>query len=150
MLLAVGIPGAVSRRTVRVRIRHDMKNTAKIIAGVAFALALFVFAVFVESGLRGRYGSTMSIDGLPIKNVLVTGTWIPDFMWVGKAWEIEVKTEEDLELTLDGQVYFIPKGSHRIYSNHDSTNTEQFGSRKFSGYPKKVEVRTKAQANAER
>lgn len=118
-----------------------MRSTAKIVAGVAIALAMFVFAVFVESNIRGRYGGPMSIDGLPVNNASVTGTWIPDFLWAGKAWRLEIQSDDDLELSLDDKVYIIPKGSHEIYSNHDHTNTGQFGSQEFWGYPERVEVR---------
>ena len=118
-----------------------MRSKAKIVAGVAIALALFVFAVFVESSIRSRYERPMSIDGLPIKNASVTGTWMPDFLWAGKAWRLEIQSEDDLELILDDKVYIVPKGSHEIYSNHDHTNTGQFGSQEFWGYPEKAEVR---------
>lgn len=118
-----------------------MRSTAKILAGIAIAFALFVFSAYVELSVRSRYGGAMSIDGLPINNARVTGTWTPDIFWVGKAWTIEIQSAEDLELSLDGRVYVIPKGSHELYSNHDATNTGQFGSQDFWGYPEKVEVR---------
>ncbi len=83
----------------------------------------------------------MSIDGLPINNSSVTGTWMPDFLWAGKAWTIVIQSDAYLELTLDGRVYIIPKGSHEIYSNHNHTNTGQFGNREFWGYPGRIKVR---------
>jgi len=118
-----------------------MRSTAKIGIAVAITVSLFVFAIFVESSIRSRYGGHMSIDGLPVNNARVTGTWTPDFFWVGKAWTIEVQSDEDLELSLDGRVYVIPQGSHKIYSNHDHTNTGQFGSQEFWGNPERIEVR---------
>ena len=118
-----------------------MRTTIKIAAGVAVALAIFLFAVFVESGIRSVYGGPMSIDGLPLNNSSVTGTWMPDFLWAGKAWRLEIQTDDDLELKLDDKVYIIPKGSHEVYSNHDHTNTGKFGGQEFWGYPEKVEVR---------
>ena len=128
-----------ARRTLQ--LGQIMRSTAKIVAGVAFALALFVSTVFVESSIRSCYAQPMTIGGLPIKNASVTGTWMPDFLWAGKAWRLEIKSEDDLELSLDDKVYIIPKGSHEIYSNHDHTNTGKFGSQEFWGYPVKVEVR---------
>jgi hypothetical protein len=119
-----------------------MGNVAKIIVGVAIALAVFVFAVIGESSIRSRYGGSMSIDGLPVNDACVNGTWIPDFLWVGKAWKLEIQSNEDLELNLDGKVYTIPKGSHEIYSNHDHTNTGKFGKQEFWGYPDIVEIRS--------
>jgi hypothetical protein len=118
-----------------------MRTTIRIVAGVAVALAIFVFAVFVESSIRSHYSGPMSIDGLPVSNASVTGTWTPDFLWVGRAWRLVIQSDDDLELSLDGKVYIIPKGSHEIYSNHDHTNTGQFGSHEFWGYPENIEVR---------
>ena len=59
---------------------------------------------------------------------------------MGKAWSIEVCSDEGIELTLDGRIYLIPKGSHTVYSNHDHTNTGEFGAKEFWGCPKKVQV----------
>ncbi len=118
-----------------------MRIAKKTVVRIAIAVAVFVFAVFVESSIRSRYEGSMSIDGLPGNNASATGTWMPDFLWAGKAWKLEIQSDDDLELSLDGKDYIIPKGSHEIYSNHDHTNTGQFGSQEFWGYPEKVEVR---------
>jgi hypothetical protein len=83
----------------------------------------------------------MSINGLPINNASVTGMWMQDFLWADKAWKIAVQSDDGLELRLDGSVYIIPKGSREIYSNHDHTNTGQFGSQEFCGYTNEIEVR---------
>jgi hypothetical protein len=120
---------------------QSMQIAAKIVAGISSVLAVFAFAVFVESSIRSRYREPMSIVGLPINNASVTGTWMPDFLWAGKAWKIDIKSDEDLELILDDKVYIIPKGSHQIHSNHDHTNTGQFGGQEFWGYPENIEVR---------
>ena len=61
-----------------------MRSKAKVVAGIAIALAIFVFAIFAESSVRSRYGGPMSIDGLPLHNASVTGTWTPDFLWAKK------------------------------------------------------------------
>lgn len=118
-----------------------MGTTIKIVAGVAVSLAIFALAVLVESSIRSRYGGPMSINGLPVNNASVTGTWMPDFLWAGKAWKIVIQSDDDLELSLDGRAYIIPKGSHEIYLNHDHTNTGQFGSQEFWGYPDEIELR---------
>jgi|GEM_PF-1530820 len=120
---------------------HAMRTKIKIVAGLAVALAIFVFAVFVESSIRNRYAGPMSINGLPINNASVTGMWMQDFLWADKAWKIAVQSDDGLELRLDGSVYIIPKGSREIYSNHDHTNTGQFGSQEFCGYTNEIEVR---------
>ncbi len=52
---------------------------------------------------------------------------------------ITTNSPEGVEIILDGLTYDIPQGSHKIYSNHDHTNTGQFGSQDFWGYPEKTE-----------
>ncbi len=83
----------------------------------------------------------MKIQGLPIHNAVVTGDWHPDFLWMGTAWVIHVGSDEGLELILDDRIYRVPQGLHTIFSNHDHTNTGEFGNKEFWGYPKKVQVR---------
>ncbi len=117
-----------------------MRNTTKIIKIIAISLAIFTLLIFVEPNIRGHYGGPMSIDGLPISNTNVAGAWIPDFLWAGKAWKLEIQSSIDLKLSLDDKDYIIPKGSHIIYSNHDRTNTGQFGNQEFWGYPKKTKI----------
>lgn len=106
-----------------------------------FLVAVFVVAVIVEPFMRSQFEGQMTIHGLPVANARVVGTWTPDFLWSGKAWRIEVQSEEDLELVLDGQVFVVPKGSVEVFSNQDGTNTGEFGSQAFWGYPERVEVR---------
>jgi len=126
----------LSRRTIRIA-----AIIVAGVAGIAIALALFFVAVIAEISIRSRYGGAMTVHGLPINNVSVTGSWIPDFLWSGKAWHLKIQTDDDLELSLDDKIYIIPKGAHVVYSNHDHTNTGQFGEQDFWGYPEKVEVR---------
>ncbi len=117
-----------------------MRSACRFILGLALCVGIFVIAVVVEEATRRQFGGTMVIHGLPISNAAVTGEWHPDFLWMGKAWSIDVRSDEGIELTLDGRIYLIPKGNHTIHSNHDHTNTGGFGTKEFWGYPKKVQV----------
>lgn len=117
-----------------------MWNAAKIVLGVAFGLLIFTAAVVIEAMTRNQFRASMKIDGIPINNVVVTGTCWPDFPWVGKAWKIDIQSDKDLELRLDSHSYVVPKGSHTVYSNHDHTNTMQYGDRAFWTYPESVEI----------
>ncbi len=119
-----------------------MRTTVKIVLGVVLSGVMFVFAIFVDAMARSQFATPMKIDGLPVSNATVTGVWRPDFLWIGKAWRIDVQTDDDLELKLDGRRYVVPKGSHTVYSNHDHTNTGQYGPQQFWGYPEKVEICT--------
>lgn len=118
-----------------------MTSNAKIIRQLFFVAVAFVAAIIADEFVRNRSGGSMKIDGLPIGNANVTGAWKPDFLWMGKAWQIEVQSGVALELKLDGRSYEIPSGLHTIYSNHDHTNTGQFGTVPFWGYPERAEIR---------
>jgi hypothetical protein len=118
-----------------------MSSNAKIIWKLLLIVVVCALAVVIEATVRNRFGGSMKINGAPISNVSVTGVWNPDFLWVGKAWSIKVQSDEALELRLDGRRYVIPKGSHTVYSNHDHTNTGEFGNEAFWGYPESVEIR---------
>ncbi|MBL8811497.1 MAG: hypothetical protein JNM43_15100 [Planctomycetaceae bacterium] len=103
-------------------------------------IVVLIGACVGEELLRIACGGSMTIGGLPLQGVDVKGEWHPDFMWMGRAWMIEVRSDADVRLILDGRTFVIPKGTHVIYSNHDSTNTGQFGKPEFWGYPKVVKV----------
>lgn len=117
-----------------------MRSIARFIQGLVLIVGFFAIASIAEEVTRRQFGGPLMIHGLPISNADVTGEWHPDFLWMGKAWSIEVRSDEGIELTLDGRIYLIPKGFHSIYSNHDHTNTGEFGTKEFWGYPKKVLV----------
>lgn len=117
-----------------------MRRTIGIVLGLVLSLVVAVLAMVVDGMVRSHFGGPMKIEGLPIRNASVTGAWNPDFLWIGKAWRIEVRSDEALELELDGRKYVLPKGSSKIYSNHDSTNTGDFGDEQFWGYPTNVEI----------
>ncbi len=117
-----------------------MRSKALIILTLVLSVA-GTFLICFEELVRSHFGGPMTIAGLPISNASVTGEWYPDFLWTGKAWSIEVQSDEALELKLDGGTYVVPKGSHTVYSNHDNTNTGEFGTKEFWGYPKTVAIR---------
>jgi hypothetical protein len=118
-----------------------MSSNVKIVWKSFLVVVVFAFAIGIDALARSYFGGAMKIDGLPINNASVIGVWKPDFFWSGKAWWIDIQSEADLELSLDGRIYMIPKGSHSIYSNHDHTNTPKFGDTAFWGYPMNVAVR---------
>ena len=118
-----------------------MRRKVKFIPGCFLGVVVFIFAFIAYEITRSQFGGPMTIDGLPISNATVTGAWKPDLLWGRKAWWITIQSDEVLELKLDGQRYVVPKGSHTIHANHDYTNTGQFGTEEFSGYPEKVEIR---------
>ncbi|MEO0530893.1 MAG: hypothetical protein AAF266_10025 [Planctomycetota bacterium] len=114
---------------------------------LSFAFACLLAGIFLVSILvadamvRISAGGAMPINGPPLDGTKVNGQWHPDFLWAGKAWQIEIETTQRVRLSLDDKDYVIPKGAHTLYSNHDHTNTGEYGDGNFWGYPANVTVR---------
>lgn len=118
-----------------------MKPIAKILASVAVGFVLLLCAALGDARIRRMQVSELAIVGLPIEGAEVSGAHSPDFLWVGRAWWIEIDTTKPLLLTLDDWCGRIPVGVHKVFSNHDHTNTGQYGDKDFWGFPKSVSVR---------
>ncbi len=104
------------------------------------AAGLFITAAFGETWLRQTHTTALPINGLPIDGVKASATHTPDFLWQGDAWWIEIETDKPLLLRLDNWSGHIPAGSHKVYSNHDHTNTGQYGGQQSWGLPETVIV----------
>lgn len=117
-----------------------MKRVMTISALIVLAIVLFVCAVKIDVRTRRARAAPMTIAGVPITGVEISGEHMPDFLWQGRAWWIEIDTDRPLLLTLDEWTGRIPVGIHRVYSNHDHTNTHDYGDTQFWGFPKTVSV----------
>ena len=100
-----------------------MRSAGRFIQRLVLFVGIFVIAVVAEEAARLPFGGTMTIHGPRISNATVTGEWRPDFLWMGKAWSIDVCSDEGIELTLVGGVFLIRKGNHTVYSKHDHRKT---------------------------
>ena len=118
-----------------------MKRLAKTLIGVAAAFMFFVCAVLGDAWIRGTQTAELSIAGTPVDGADISGAYMPDFLWAGRAWWIDIDTDRPLLLTLDEWTGRIPVGVHRVYSNHDHTNTGQYGDGDFWGFPESVSIR---------
>ncbi len=94
--------------------------------------------IFGEEVIRAFQKEQMPVEGLPIKGVTVTSTWKPDFLWSGKAWLMTIQTDRILELQINHWSGEVPIGEHKIFGNHDRTNTDDYGAREFWGTPKTI------------
>lgn len=112
------------------------KQILKIAAGVAFFLAI----AFAEELIRSTQRESMHVNGLPLPNVQITAMWQPDFLWAGKAWWIDIETNVPLVIQLDTWRGEVPSGKHKVFGNHDYTNTGDYGKTQFWGKPKEVKV----------
>ncbi len=118
-----------------------MKRIVKYGVWLLASIAVFGLAAWLEAYLRQMQEVGMHISGTPIADVDISGTHKPDFLWLGRAWRIEMNTQQPLILTLDHWQGEIPPGKHTIYANHDSTNTGQYNEKSFGGFPASVAVR---------
>lgn len=101
----------------------------------------FLFAVaLADEGIRSIQRETMPVNGLPLPNIKVTAMRKPDFLWAGTAWWIDIETDTPLIIQLDDWQGKVPAGRHKIFSNHDSTNTGEFGKARFWREPKEIKV----------
>lgn len=119
-----------------------MKWKLKFLACVV-AVIVVIMAIMAEAWLRQRHSEPLALEGLPIAGAVVSGFHMPDFLWSGRAWWIEIETQEDLILELDDWSGEIPAGTHTIFSNHDATNTGEYGSRDFWGFPNSLRIQPK-------
>jgi hypothetical protein len=134
-------PAVREDNVIKVKVTADGEITADISVGVVVAFAVFVCAVIGDAWIRATQIAELSIAGAPIQGAEISGASMPDFLWTGRAWWIEVDTDKPLLLTLDDWTCRIPVGVHHVYSNHDHTNTGQYGDRDFWGFPETVSVR---------
>jgi hypothetical protein len=114
----------------------NLKLIIKIVGGVVLILALGL----AEEGIRSTQREDMPVHGLPLPDVQITAMQQPDFLWAGKAWWINVETRVPLVIHLDDWKGEVPPGRHRIFSNHDYTNTGNYGNAPFWGKPREASV----------
>jgi hypothetical protein len=117
-----------------------MVRLARSIGRPLLGLLSFVVIVLGEAAIRSTQRHPLSIKGPSIPGTTIHGSWGPDFLWMGKAWWIEVDTQTPLVLKLNHRwIGKIPIGKHNIYENHDNTNTEMFGPAAFNSFPDNIE-----------
>lgn len=105
-------------------------------------LVLFVAGVFLEVALRSAKIESISVDSTLAPDVTISASRMPDFLWVGTSWWIEYESPVSFDLDL-GSVSSsqLPAGKHRIYSNHDYSNLEEYGLRLSQEVPERIVVR---------
>jgi hypothetical protein len=118
-----------------------MRRITKTLVFIAIVIGLFFGAAVTETWVRRTQVAELAIAGVPIEGVNISGAYMPDFLWQGRVWWINIDTDKPLVLTLDGWSGQIPVGVHKVYSNHDHTNTGTYGDRQFWGFPQTVSVR---------
>ena len=103
-------------------------------------IALFIGFVFSEAYVRSSQISVMENILNPYSDVKASGYWHPDFLWTRRSWWIEIESSHPVVLRLDEWEGTIEEGNHRVFSNHDDMNTNEFSEKSFWGYPSEVSV----------
>ena len=114
-------------------------KAAAVIMGV---LALFVVGAIVESHVRSLARAPIAVvamDDVPAK---VAAYAQPDFLWIGEAWWITIRSDVPVHLEVDGEWdAFVSSGTNTIFYSHDSNNTASFGTNRWWKAPSKITVK---------
>ncbi len=104
---------------------------------------VFLALVVGEAYLRSYQAKPIPVDIAPGLPVSVSACRNPDFLWAGEAWHIDVKSDRPLELEIDGRIRIrLPAGTTEIYSNHDISNTRDYGLHALDGTPSRISVKS--------
>jgi hypothetical protein len=101
-------------------------KTLAFFAGCGLA---FLTACLLEPALREARRTAIPVTVQSGLQVRVSASVRPDFLWVGEAWSIDIKSETPVSLTIDNRKWqaVIPPGPHTLYSNHDANNISTYG-----------------------
>lgn len=109
-------------------IPFHFRKPLKVVGRVLCWGFLFVALTLGEEYLRSLQARPIPVElatGLPAS---VSASQRPDFLWAGVAWHIEVNSTVPVELEVDGRTRIhLPAGETTIYSNHDVSNTSDYG-----------------------
>jgi len=117
------------------------KKIRRLSATALLWISFFVVACLVECGIRAFFVEEISTSGESPDGLVISGKRKPDFLWWGYAWWVDYSSKESFYLDFgDGVDILMPAGEHSIYSNHDYSNTSDYGI-EFSGdYPTDLKV----------
>ncbi|MDB5341226.1 MAG: hypothetical protein JWN70_6845 [Planctomycetaceae bacterium] len=104
-----------------------MKRSLQIAGWLLAVTLLFVLAVFLEIYPRSLAARSIPVEFKTPVRAKVSAGFMPDFLWSGEAWWVEVESNEPVLIDFDGKwSATIPPGDHRVYGNHDNNNTRDF------------------------
>ncbi len=110
---------------------------------------LFLAATFIEVSLRARGKESILVENFAIPHAKVTAERMPDFLWVGTEWWINIDSPIPLELELDSiATAIIPSGVHNISMDHDYNNLSDYGLNFRGDFPSKIIVRPVGSSSA--
>ena len=106
----------------------------KVIITISISILLFIVAVVSESAIRVLQQQNLTFEIENSENLVVTGVSMPDFLFSGTAWWLDINTDRPVILEINNlyQCSF-PAGITRIHYNHDTTNISEYTDDLYNG-----------------
>ena len=106
----------------------------KVIITISISILLFIVAVVSESAIRVLQQQNLTFEIDNSENLVVTGVSMPDFLFSGNAWWLDINTDRPVILEINNlyQCSF-PAGITRLHYNHDTTNISEFTDDLYNG-----------------
>jgi len=106
----------------------------KVIITISISILLFIVAVVSESAIRVLQQQNLTFEIENSENLLVTGVSMPDFLFSGTAWWLDINTDRPVILEINNlyQCSF-PAGITRLHYNHDTTNISEYTDDLYNG-----------------
>ena len=106
----------------------------KVIITISISILLFIVAVVSESAIRVQQQQNLTFEIENSENLVVTGVSMPDFLFSGTAWWLDINTDRPVILEINNlyQCSF-PAGITRLHYNHDTTNISEFTDDLYNG-----------------
>lgn len=118
-----------------------MKSLIRILSKWALWAFLFVLACLAECGIRAIFREEIPVVRSSESDVVLSAYHQPDFLWMGTAWWISYETDLPFSIDLgDGNSVVLPAGKHSIFSNHDFSNTRDYGIKFKGDYPDTIAI----------
>ena len=106
----------------------------KVIITISISILLFIVAVVSESAIRVQQQQNLTFEIENSENLVVTGVSMPDFLFSGTAWWLDINTDRPVILEINNlyQCSF-PAGTTRLHYNHDTTNISEYTDDLYNG-----------------
>ena len=106
----------------------------KVIITISISILLFIVAVVSESAIRVLQQQNLTFEIDNSENLVVTGVSMPDFLFSGNAWWLDINTDRPVILEINNlyQCSF-PAGITRLHYNHDTTNISEYTDDLYNG-----------------
>ena len=106
----------------------------KVIITISISILLFIVAVVSESAIRVQQQQNLTFEIENSENLVVTGVSMPDFLFSGTAWWLDINTDRPVILEINNlyQCSF-PAGITRLHYNHDTTNISEYTDDLYNG-----------------